>query len=122
MPALLARSNNLSMLPHSADPLPDIRLHQPDRLLSIAQPLFLPPFSLPLTQLAQGQEPGVDDAEPGVAERGVDAAAGGVAAHDDVLDFEVRDGVGDYGLGGEVRGREHVGDVTVDEDVAGLEA
>lgn len=72
--------------------------------------------------MAKGEEPGVDDAEPGVAEGGVDAAAGGVPADDYVLDFEVRDCVGYDGLGGEVRGREDVGDVTVDENVAGLEA
>ena len=43
-------------------------------------------------------------------------------ADDDVLDFEVRNCEGDHGLGGEVCGREDVGDVSVHEDVAGLEA
>ena len=45
-----------------------------------------------------------------------------MAADDDVLHFEVRDGEGYHSLGGEVCGREDVGDVSVYEDVAGLEA
>ena len=45
-----------------------------------------------------------------------------MAADDDVLHFKVRDCEGYNGLGGEVRGREDVGDVSVHEDVAGLEA
>lgn len=45
-----------------------------------------------------------------------------MSADDDVLHLEVCDGVGDDGLGGEVCGGQHVGDVTVHEDVAGLEA
>lgn len=43
-------------------------------------------------------------------------------ADDDVRDLEVGEGVGDDGLGAEVRGRQDVGDVAVDEDVAGPEA
>lgn len=43
-------------------------------------------------------------------------------AHDDVLNLEVRDGVGDDALAVEVRRGEHVGDVAVHEDVAGFEA
>ena len=43
-------------------------------------------------------------------------------ADDNVLHFQVQDRVHDHGLRGEIRGREHVGDVAVDEDVAGLEA
>ena len=43
-------------------------------------------------------------------------------AHHDVPDLEVRDGVRDDGLAVEVRGGQHVGDVAVDEDVAGPEA
>ena len=42
-------------------------------------------------------------------------------ADDYVLHFEVLDGVVDDGLGGEVRGGEDVGDVAVDEDLAGVE-
>ncbi len=37
-------------------------------------------------------------------------------------DLDVRDGVGDHALAADVRGREHVGDVAVHEDVARLEA
>ncbi len=43
-------------------------------------------------------------------------------ADDNVLHLQVQDGVHDDGLGGEVRGREDVGDVAVDEDVTRLEA
>ena len=43
-------------------------------------------------------------------------------ADDDVRHLEVVDGVGDDGLAAEVGGREDVGDVAVDEDVAGPEA
>ena len=44
-----------------------------------------------------------------------------MAAHDDVLHFQMQDGVHNDGLGGEVGGREHVGDVAVHEDITGLE-
>lgn len=40
--------------------------------------------------------------------------------HDDVLDFQVIDGVVDDGLGGHVVRGDDVGDVAVDEDVARL--
>lgn len=45
-----------------------------------------------------------------------------MAAHDHVLHLQMQDRVHDDGLGGEVRGREDIGDVAVHEDVAGLEA
>ena len=43
-------------------------------------------------------------------------------AYDDVLDLQVHDGVGDDAEGVEVARVQDVGDVAVDEDVAGLEA
>jgi hypothetical protein len=71
----------------------------------------------------EGRQPGVEDAaDARVAEGGDGAAAGGVAAEDDVLDFEVGDGEFDDGRGVDVGGGDDVGDVAVDEDVAGLEA
>lgn len=45
-----------------------------------------------------------------------------MAAHDDVLHLDVGEGVGDDALAAEVGRRQHVGDVAVHEDVAGLEA
>lgn len=45
-----------------------------------------------------------------------------MSAHDDMFDLEVRDGVGDDALAVDVGGGENIGDVAVDEDVAGLEA
>ena len=44
-----------------------------------------------------------------------------MAADDDVLHFEVLDGVVDDGLGGDVRGGEDVGDVAVHEYLAWVE-
>lgn len=43
-------------------------------------------------------------------------------AHDDVLHFQIADRVLDHGLAVQVGRGEDVGDVAVDEDVAGLEA
>jgi len=45
-----------------------------------------------------------------------------MAAQHDMLDAHVRDGVLDHRGGGEVARVQDVGDVAVDEDVAGLEA
>ena len=73
-------------------------------------------------QLAQRQQPIVDDAELLVRQRGVDAAAAGVAADDNVLDFEVDDGVFDDGAGVQVARVQDVGDVAMHEDVAWFEA
>lgn len=69
------------------------------------------------------QQPGVKNAaDAGVRESTGRAAAGGVPAQNDVLDFEVGDGVLDHGRGVDVGGRNDVGDVAVDKDVAGLHA
>ena len=45
-----------------------------------------------------------------------------MSAHDDVHDFEMRDGIGDDALAVDVGRGQDVGDVAVDEDVAGFEA
>jgi hypothetical protein len=45
-----------------------------------------------------------------------------MSAEHDVRDFEMLDGIFDDGRDGDVGGRDDVGDVAVDEDVAGLEA
>lgn len=45
-----------------------------------------------------------------------------MAAQDDVLHLQVGDGILDDGRGIDVGGRDDVRDVTVDEDVAGLQA
>lgn len=45
-----------------------------------------------------------------------------MAADDDVADAQMAHGVLDHRRGAQVRGVQHVGDVAVDEDVAGLEA
>ena len=51
------------MFPHGLHALAHILLHQPQFLLLAAQTLFIPAGLVFLAQLAQGQEPGVDDAE-----------------------------------------------------------
>lgn len=73
-----------------------------------------------LPQGAEGLQPDVEDVELRVGEGGGDAAAGGVAADDDVLDFEVEDGELHDGEQADVGGVDDVGDVAVGEDVAGL--
>lgn len=45
-----------------------------------------------------------------------------MAAHDDVLDLEVLRGILDHGKRVEIRGDQNVSDITVAEDIAGLEA
>lgn len=71
----------------------------------------------------EGRQPGVEDAaHPYVAEGCRRAAAGRVAAEDDVFYFEDADRELDHGRGVDVRRGDDVGDVTVDEDVAWLQA
>lgn len=72
-------------------------------------------------QCAEGHEPGVDEAEFLVVKGRCDAAAAGVAADDDVFDFQVLDRILDDGERVEVRWDDDVGDVAVAEDLARLE-
>ena len=51
------------MLPHSLYPLTHILLDQTQFLIVGAQTLFVPAGLVFLPQLAQGEKPGVDDAE-----------------------------------------------------------
>lgn len=67
-------------------------------------------------------KPGVEDAEVLGRHGGLDAAAAVVAAHDDVLDLEVLDGVVEHRGAVEVDVAHQVGDVAVHEGLAGLEA
>lgn len=120
-PPLLPRLNDLRILPQSLHAISHIRLHQPQRPLFGIQ--LVPPMRARQlhSQFPDRSQPGINDAQFRITQGGSDAAAAGVAAHDDVLHFQVQDRIHDDGLGGEVRGREHVGDVAVHEDVAGLE-
>ena len=45
-----------------------------------------------------------------------------MSAHDDVLHFQILDGVGDHAPAVDVGRGQYVGDVAVHEDVAGVEA
>lgn len=116
----LRRLNHITIPPQHPDPLPHILLHQPLHALLLAQPLQR--LLAPRPQRPQRQQPGVDDADLTVAQRGVDAAAGAVAAQHDVLHAHVRDGVLDHRGRRQVARVQDVGDVAVHEDVAGLEA
>lgn len=72
--------------------------------------------------VADVTQPGVEQAEVLGGHGGLDTAAAVVAADDDVLDAEVADGVVDDGHDIEVGVADEVGDVAVDEGLAGLEA
>lgn len=72
-------------------------------------------------QVAQGLQPGVESGAQVVVVEGVDGAAAlGVAAQHDALDLDGADGEVDDGLAAQVAGLDDIGDVAVDEDVAGL--
>lgn len=76
-----------------------------------------------IAQRLERRQPGVQNAaDAGVAEGRRRAAAGRVAAQDDVLHLQVGDGVLDDGRGVDVGGGDDVRDVAVDEDVTGLQA
>jgi hypothetical protein len=102
------------------NPTPHIQLHelQSLRLLihTLEQLQILPP------QLPQRHQPHVNQPQLLVIQRRRNPTTGGVSAHDDVLDFQVLHGILDDRQRVEVRGDEDVGDVAVDEDVAGVEA
>ena len=69
------------------------------------------------------EQPGVKDtADAAVRESARGAAAGRVAAENNVLDLEVGDSVLDHGSGVDVGGGDNVGNVAVDKDVTGLHA
>ncbi len=73
-------------------------------------------------QFPQWSQPRIDNSKLLIRERGVHASAGGVAADNDVLDLEVLDGVEDNALGVDIGRGDDVGDVSVYEDIAGLQA
>ena len=118
-PTLMHPLNNIGILLQRLHPLPNIRLHQLPHLSLIIQPVPRP--RILQSQFPQRHQPRIYDAEFRIIHGCRAPAAGGVAAEHDVFDVEVFDGVLDYGEGVEVGGREDVGDVAVDEDVAGFE-
>lgn len=72
--------------------------------------------------VADVSQPGVEQAHVLRRHGGFDASAAVVSADNDVLDFEVADGVVDDGHDVEVDVVDEVGDVAVDEHLARLEA
>ena len=118
-PMCLLRLNHNRILPHRPNPRMHIRLHKLHRPLRLLQ--MRPMMCILLPQPPQRRQPRIQQAHTPIRERGINASAANMAADDYVLHFEVLDGVVDDGLGGEVRGREDVGDVAVDEDLARVE-
>jgi hypothetical protein len=104
------------------DAVLDIQLRHPDGagLLILDTLQFL---AVGVPDCLEGRQPGVEDAaHPLVSEGCRRAAAGRVAAEDDVLYFDDADCELDHGRGVDVRRGDDVGDITVDEDVAWLQA
>ena len=118
-PRRLFRLNHHRILPHRPHPRMHIRLYKLNRLLRRIQ--MLPMMRILLPQPPHRRQPRIQQPQTPIPERGINATAPDVAADDYVLHFEVLDGVVDDGLGGEVGGGEDVGDVAVDEDLAGVE-
>ncbi len=79
-------------------------------------------LGLPEVDAADVAEPVVDEAELLIQQRGADAAAAVVADDHDVLHFEDLDGVLEDGEAVEIGVVDDVGDVAVNEDLAGAEA
>ena len=118
-PRRLFRLNHNRILPHRPNPRLYICLYQLNRLLRRIQ--MLPMMRILLPQPPHRRQPRIQQPKTPVRERGINASAANMAADDYVLHFEVLDGVIDDGLGGEVGGGEDVGDVAVDEYLAGVE-
>ena len=101
--------------------LDDVELHEavvPLVLLLDGRELLV----VQTVDVADVPQPGVEQSEVLGRHGGLDAAAAVVAADDDVLDVQVADRVVDHGHDVEVGGADQVGDVAVDEHLAGFEA
>lgn len=72
--------------------------------------------------VADVSQPGVEQSEVLGRHGSLDTTAAVVAAHNDVLDMQVADGVVDDGHDIEIGGADQVGNVAVDEHLAGFEA
>ena len=112
--------HHIRILPENLDAIHDIQLSHARALGGTLELLEL--RRVLQSQLPQGHEPGVDLADFGVAQRGLAAAAAGVAAEHDVLDFERVDGILGHGRRRDVGRRDDVGDVAVHEAGAGVGA
>jgi len=71
-----------------------------------------------VAHVAHVAEPVVGQADAGIVQRGADARAAVMAAQDDVLDLQHVDRELQHGQRVQVRVRDDVGDVTVDEEFA----
>lgn len=98
--------------------LNDVELHQP----VVARLLFRDGVELGLVQpvdVADVAQPGVQDAQVARGHGSLDTAAAVVTTDDDVLDLQVLHGVVDNAHDVEVDAADEVGDVAVDEGLAG---
>jgi hypothetical protein len=102
------------------DASPHIELDQLQRRLlwfkALQQLQIVSPHS------SQGEQPSVDQAELFVAQSSCHTTAFRMSTNDNMLDFQVLNGVLDNGEGVEVRWGEDVGDVSVDKDITRLQA
>jgi hypothetical protein len=106
------------------DNIPTLFMH-----IQLHQPIILGLFALNFIELVLVQavhvadisQPGIEQAHVFGRHGGFDAAAAVMAADDNVLYFEVADGVVDDGHDVEVDVVDEVGDVTVDEHLTGFE-
>lgn len=117
-PTFLDRLQHHALLLQQLDSLQDIQLNQLKvRLISrqrVQQIQVLGP------ELAQGQQPRVQDSQLFVTQGRGDTTAAGVTTEDYMVDAQVTDRVLDHGRGAEVAGVQDVGDVPVDKDIARL--
>lgn len=73
-----------------------------------------------LPDLAQGQQPGVEDTQLLVPQRSSNASAGSMTAEDYVIDSQVTDGVLDDGRRAKIARVKDIGNVSVHEDITGF--
>ena len=117
---LLHGREHSTLLLNDVQTLADVQLNQLEGSLLVGQ--TLQQGEVTLTDLAQRQQPGVQDTKLLVAHGGGNTTAGSVTTDDDMVDAEVVDGVLNNSTGAEITGVEDVGNVAVDEDITGLQA
>jgi len=117
---LLDRLDDGSVLLQCLQTGQHVQLTQPPRFGLALE--FIELVRVTHAQSANWLQPRVEDTELGVGQRSSDTAAGSVAAHNGVLDFDVSDGVLDDGERRHVGACQNVGDVAVGENVTWLAA
>lgn len=116
----LDRLQNDALLLEGLHTLPHVQFHQLE--VGLVRRQRLEKLEILLPDLAQRQQPGVEDTQLLVAQRRGNSSAPSVAAQNDVLDAQMTDGVFDDRRRTKVGRVQNVGNVTVDKDVTGLQA